>query len=59
MRIEGVIWLRTVVEKLAYKHHVDVLEVEEALSNKPAGREALILSARDMARSERKRYVKK
>ncbi len=94
MRIEGVIWLRTVVDKLAYKHHLETLEVEEALNNKPktrrvekgkrpgedvymalgqtdAGRyltvlfihklshEALVLSARDMAPKERRRYGQK
>ena len=93
MRIEGVIWLADVVEKLAVKHHVRTDEVEELLSNRPlyrfaqrgmrkgenvytalgqtdAGRylvvvfiqkrnrKALILSARDMARKERKRYGK-
>ena len=91
MRITGVIWLRAVVDKLAYKHRLETPEVEEALSNRPkirrlekgkrpgedvymalgqtdAGRyltvlfihklshEALILSARDMAPKERRRY---
>ena len=94
MRIEGIVWLRNVVDKLAFKHHVQPEEVEEVLSNKPkirfvekgeragenvymalgrtnAGRylaalfiykkakEALILSARDMANKERKQYGKK
>ncbi len=94
MRITGVIWLRGVVDKLAYKHRLETLEVEEALSNRPkirlvekgkrpgedvymalgqsdAGRyltvlfiykltrEALILSARDMASKERRRYGQK
>lgn len=35
MKIEGVIWLRAVVDKLAEKHGVETFEVEEALSNKP------------------------
>lgn len=35
MEIETVIWLRSVVDKLASKHQVDTLEVEEALSNHP------------------------
>jgi uncharacterized DUF497 family protein len=35
MRIEGVIWLRNVVDKLAVKHHVDPYEVEQTLSNRP------------------------
>jgi uncharacterized DUF497 family protein len=94
MRIEGVIWLRDIVDKLASKHHVETDEVEEVLNGKPkfrfvekgerrgedvylalgqtdAGRylsvlfiykkteEALILSARDMARKERRRYGRK
>ncbi len=94
MKIEGIIWLRDIVDKLALKHHVGTQEVEEALSDKPkfrlvekgeregegvylalgrtsAGRyltvlfiykktkEILILSARDMARKERRQYDKK
>lgn len=94
MKINGLIWLRNIVDKLAHKHGVETDEVEEALSNKPrfrlvekgerkgenvymalgqthAGRylailfiykkskEALILSARDMADKERKRYGRK
>jgi uncharacterized DUF497 family protein len=35
MRIEGVLWLRNVVDKLAVKPHVKPYEVEQALSNKP------------------------
>ena len=31
MRITGTIWLREVVDKLAWKHHVAMDEVEEAL----------------------------
>ena len=94
MRIEGIIWLRDVVDKLISKHHVETHEVEEVLNSKPkirfvekgdregedvylalgqtdAGRylailfiykktrEALILSARDMATKERRRYGRK
>ena len=94
MKIEGIIWLRDVVDKLMIKHQVEVYEVEELFEKKPkirfmekgqkeeehvylalgkseAGRylsvifiykqtkEALILSARDMAPKERKRYGKK
>ncbi|MEK7833746.1 MAG: BrnT family toxin [Acidobacteriota bacterium] len=94
MNIEGVIWTRNVVEKLAVKHHVEPFEVEEMLAEKPrfrfvekgerkdedvylalgqasSGRylvayfiykktkEALILSARDMADKERKWYGRK
>ena len=93
-KIEGIIWLRAVVDKLARKHGVETLEVEEALEGRPkirftekgdrlgedvymalgrsgAGRylavlfiwkptrEALILSARDMAEKERRIYAKK
>ena len=35
MRIDGVIWLRHIVDKLASKHRVRPEEVEEALANKP------------------------
>ena len=91
MRVEEVIWLDNVVEKLAIKHRVIPVEVEEVLRNRPrfwfaakgnqpgenvylalgrtdSGRyltvlfiykppaQALILSARDMATKERKRY---
>jgi len=94
MKIDGVIWLRDIVDKLAQKHQVDPEEVEEVLGNQPkirfvekgerkgedvymalgqtdAGRylavffvykktkEALILSARDMANKERKQHGKK
>jgi uncharacterized DUF497 family protein len=94
MNIEGVIWLRKIVDKLAFKHRVETYEVEEVLIGKPkfrfvekgeresedvymalgqteAGRyltilfihkttrEALILSARDMAEKERKLYGRK
>lgn len=94
MNIEGIFWLRSVVDKLAFKHHVETSEVEEVLTGKPkfrfvekgeredenvymalgqteAGRyltvlfihkktrEALILSAREMAEKERKLYGRK
>ena len=94
MKIEGVIWLRAVVDKLLLKHRVQTQEVEEVLNNKPKfrlvekgnrkgddvyralgqtdagryiavlfihkrGNKALILSARDMARKERKQYGEK
>ena len=35
MRIEEIIWLRDVVDKLSYKHGVEVFEVEEALIRSP------------------------
>ena len=94
MKIDGIVWLREIVDKLAWKHAVDPDEVEEVLDNQPkirfaqrgeqkgedvylalgqtySGRylavffiykktkEALILSARDMADKERKQYGKK
>ena len=94
MKIEGIIWLREVVDKLWLKHHVEIEEVEEVLLDRPKFRlvekgkrkdenvylalgqtiggryltvlfiykltqEALILSARDMARKERRQYEKK
>ncbi len=94
MRIESIVWLQDVVEKLAEKHHVATHEVEEVFKDKPkfrlvergkrkgeevylalgqtaSGRylsvifiykkktkEALILSARDMVRKERRHYGK-
>jgi len=94
MRIEEIIWLDVIVDKLAVKHGVETEEVEEVLSNNPRFRfvesgtrigedvymasgqtdggrylsvlfihkatgDALILSARDMAGWERKRYERK
>ena len=94
MNIEGVIWLANVVDKLAFKHHVEIHEVEQLFAGEPkfryvekgeresedvymalgqtdAGRyltvlflrkktkEALVLSARDMAEKERKMYGRK
>lgn len=94
MKIEGIVWLRDVADKISFKHHVETHEVEELFTNRPkfrfiekgeregedvyvalgqtgAGRylsvlfiykkakEALILSARDMAKKERRQYAKK
>ena len=94
MKITGVIWLRSVIDKLAWKHNVTTDEVEEVFNDSPryrfiekgdlngedlytalgqteAGRylivhfvhkssgEALVISARDMTKNERKRYGKK
>ncbi|MBF0290919.1 MAG: BrnT family toxin [Nitrospinae bacterium] len=94
MKIERLIWIEEIVEKLRWKHRVDQDEVRETLANRPRFRfvekghrdgeniysalgrtyegrrliiffvykkegEALILSARDMTESERKRYEKK
>lgn len=92
--IDDIIWLDAVVEKLAWKHNVLPLEVEEVLTGRcrifkkesgkiegedlynaigrtKAGRylsvffikklnkKALIITARDMNKRERKRYEKK
>jgi hypothetical protein len=35
MKIEGIVWLRNIVDKLAFKHHVETYEVEEVLDSKP------------------------
>ena len=35
MRIEGTIWLRDIIDKLGFKHHVTVDEVEEVLEGRP------------------------
>ncbi len=94
MKIDGIIWLDQIVDKLIYKHSVETFEVEEVLAGRPrfrfvekgerknedvymalgqseAGRylmilfiykrnsDALILSARDMAKKERKIYGRK
>jgi uncharacterized DUF497 family protein len=94
VKIDGIIWLESIIEKLIVKHAVETHEVEEALDNHPnirfiekgnidsedvymalgqssAGRylailfiykstrEALIVSARDMADKERRHYGKK
>ena len=94
MNITGIIWLEDIVEKLAWKHHVEQHEVVEVLQRSPkfrlvetghregenvysasgqtdAGRylvvffvykrnkQALIVSARDMSRAERRLYERK
>ena len=94
MRLTGIIWLREVVDKLAWKHNVTTDEVEEALAaarrfrfietgdvegedlyaamgRTTAGRyliiyfvykttrEALIISAREMTKREKRAYAKK
>ena len=35
MRIEGIIWLRSVIDKLLLKHGVETYEVEELFAGKP------------------------
>ncbi len=94
MKITGIIWLRSIVDKLDWKHNVMTDEVEEVFDDAPryrfielgdvdgedmyavlgqttAGRylivffirkptgKALIISARDMTKRERKHYGKK
>jgi hypothetical protein len=93
MKLNGVVWLRNVVDKLAWKHNITINEVEEALKaatrfrfiekgdvegeplyaavgRTEAGRfllvffvrktsgEALIISARDATKKERRIYGK-
>ena len=93
MKLNGIVWLRDVVDKLAWKHNITINEVEEALESAErfrfiergnvegeplyaamgrteAGRfllvffvhktsgEALIISARDATKKERKNYEK-
>ncbi|MGH9800965.1 MAG: BrnT family toxin [Blastocatellia bacterium] len=94
MRINEIIWLDAIIDKLARKHGVDIDEVEEVFGSRPqirfvekgeragedvymasgqtdsgryltvlfirkANGDALILSARDMANWEKKRYERK
>ncbi len=94
MKVTGIIWLRDVVDKLWWKHHVTTDEVEEVFSRSPryrfietgdvegedlyaasgqteAGRylvvffvhktadEALVVSAREMTRKEKRAYGKR
>jgi uncharacterized protein len=94
MKVTGIIWLREVVDKLAWKHQLTTEEVDEAMaaarrfrfielgdvegedlyaamSRTAAGRyliiyfvykttkEALIISAREMTRKEKRTYAKK
>ena len=95
MKVEEIVWFRSVVDKLAIKHHFEAFEVEEVLAGtpkirfaekghreaedvylalgqtevgrhlsvlfiyKPETREALVLSARDMAGKERRQYERK
>ena len=35
LKISGTVWLDEVVDKLDWKHHVTISEVEEVLSGKP------------------------
>ena len=91
MKITGLIWLETIVEKLDWKHNIYPEEVEDIFKNKPeyrflergkidgenvysaygktdsgryvtvifirkSGRKALVISARDMNKKERKQY---
>lgn len=35
MKLKGIIWLREIVDKIAFKHGVSIHEVEEALGNEP------------------------
>lgn len=94
MKINGILWLEDIVEKLLQKHNVEKYEVTEIFQNRPffrfvekghrknenvysafgqteVGRylivyfvykkanQALVLSARDMTSSERRKYEQK
>ena len=54
MKIRGFIWLDEIIDKIESKHNVTQAEVEEVATG-----EALILSARDMDKKEKKNYGKK
>jgi uncharacterized DUF497 family protein len=93
MQVTGIIWLRDIVDKLWWKHHVTTDEVEQVFNRSPryrfietgdvdgedlytalgqtvggryltvffihkATNEALVISAREMTRKERKSYGK-
>ena len=38
MKIENLIWLHHIIDKLTFKHHVDTSEVEEVFDNRPGFR---------------------
>jgi uncharacterized DUF497 family protein len=94
MKVDGVIWIRSVVDKLTWKHSVTTDEVEEVFNRSPRYRfiemgdvdgedlysalgqtiegrylmvyfihkptnEALIISAREMTKNEKRTYGKK
>ena len=35
MKIEDLIWLPDIIDKLTFKHHVDISEVEEVFDSRP------------------------
>jgi len=35
MKIENFIWLQDIIDKLAFKHQVEAIEVEEVFDNRP------------------------
>ena len=35
MRVRGIIWQEQIVDKLAWKHNIEVFEVEELFENRP------------------------
>jgi hypothetical protein len=55
VRVEEIIWLDAIIEKLAVKHRVYPDEVEAVFRNRPKFR----FVARDMADKERKLYGRK
>ena len=93
MRITGIVWLRSVVDKLLWKHNVTTDEAEQVFSGSPrfaslrpatltvktrmrrsarpkpattvvffvhkTTGDAMVISAREMTKKERKAYAKK
>jgi hypothetical protein len=59
MRIESIIWLRDIVDKLFAKHRVEPYEVEAVFDNQPKICFVEKGERQDMARKERKLYGRK
>jgi hypothetical protein len=47
MKIENLIWLHYIVDKLTFKHHVDIGEVEEVFDSRPRFRFVQKASAKE------------
>jgi len=39
MKVTGIIWLRKIVDKLDWKHQIQITEVEEVFANRPQYRQ--------------------
>ena len=59
MYIDDFVWLPDIVEKLVVKHDATQDEVEEVFFIYKTDNMALVLSARDMDKKERRRYERK